>query len=184
MGGFSLFRVLADEVVPNPLGSNRRRKTDDDAPRPGRALQSRDLRLATLEPERARARQRRRRPSAPLVVRRQRLGPASHLRIFFFFSQGNQQGLAYLEVVVVVVVEVVMVGGERGEGGEKEKRNTRTVSAALPSTEEEERKKHENVRNKLLSDPYFYRPGFNRAGPGPGPGVEAVAAAAAAVSKG
>ena len=126
MGGFFslFFCVLADEVVPNPLGSNRRRKTDDDAPRPGRALQSRDLRLAALEPERARARQRRRRPSAPLVVRRQRLGPTSRLRIFFFFSQGNQQGLAPFEVVVaVVVVEVVILGRERGERGRKRQKN-------------------------------------------------------------
>ena len=121
MGGFFplFFCVLADEVVPNPLGSNRRRKTDDDAPRPGRALQSRDLRLAALEPERARARQRRRRPSAPLVVRRQRLGPAPRPRLLRF-PQGNQ-GFAPLEVVAVAVVVVVVVV-KVGEGKEEKKR--------------------------------------------------------------
>ena len=70
-------------------------------------------------------------------------------------------------------------------GEEKGKKTTRTVSAVLPSTKEEEEEEEEkktntkNVRNKLLSDPYFYRPGFNRAGPGPG-----AEAAAKAVSKG
>ena len=112
------------------------RQLGNDAPRPGRALQPRHLRLAALEPERAGTRDRRGRAASPLVVRRQRLGPASRLRIFFFFSQGNQQGLAPFEVVVAVVVVIVVI-----LGGEKRKRNTRTVRFFLVQKKKKKKRK-------------------------------------------